>query len=487
LLLLLLLVSTAIPPGSLRAQPFAQTCDEIDPQGCRTVVVIGDTQDIADYEYGLAGLYPRRAWLQGMIDWILRNREPENIDFVLQVGDITEHGWWLPMAPGCLQDCSRPDCHCPAEVAEEWQVFDAQLRRLETARIPFALVPGNHDNIRSRGGPLDGPGFSDYFGPARLAAMPGYLESHTSALSGCTASAWQFSLGVQPLIVLGLPDSSANVPTDPPPDGKHAFDRCPGADPEIDGWANELIERPEHREKPVILLHHRLLEQDLTRRSKWSNVVGHRPERFLAGVSGHWEPSVFPFIAERHTQTGARLGIFAPRVDWQDLPLPGRTQPTAASTFAVIRFHLRGGAPDRLEVRSWSEHFGVAGGFDESPDDDGLALQDYDIFHGRDLDGDGVVDDLDLCPRWPGPSGADTDGDGRGDACECGDQDADGRNTVADLLAIERAVFDPSLAGALCDADGDGRCSVSDILAVNDELYSEGNTSVCARQPVPGP
>jgi len=453
------------------AQPFPQTCDQIDAQNCRTVVVFGDTQDIADYETKIGGQFPRKPWLEAMVDWVIANRAAENIDFVLQVGDITEHGWWLPMSPTCLDDCSGLHCHCPAEIAEEWSVFNEQFRRLELAGIPFALVPGNHDNIRNGGGPLDGAGFFDYYAPTRLAALPGYLEARTSAASGCTATAWQFSLGPEPVIVLALPDSSVNPPSQERPDGSQAIDRCPGNDPELDDWANALIERPEHASKQVILLHHRLLEANLARRDRWRNTISRRAERFIAGVSGHWEPSTFPFVLERHSTAGTLLEVFAPRVDWQDSPLPGMLQPTAASSLAVLRFQLGAGVPDRIEVRPWSAYFGVQSG-------EVLPLREYAIHHDRALD---------ACPHAAAPSGLDTDGDGRGDACECTDENGDGRNTTADVVAINAAIFNPALATPLCDGNDDGRCDVKDLVAAVEEIFSYSSSATCASYPAPGP
>ena len=63
-----------------------------------------------------------------------------------------------------------------------------------------------------------------------------------------------------------------------------------------------------------------------------------------------------------------------------------------------------------------------------------------------DSDGDGFANPLDNCPFFAQQSLADTDGDGRGDACECTDQDGDGRNTVSDLVEINRAMFTPSIS-----------------------------------------
>jgi hypothetical protein len=104
-----------------------------------------------------------------------------------------------------------------------------------------------------------------------------------------------------------------------------------------------------------------------------------------------------------------------------------------------------------------------------------------------DGDGDGIADDGDNCPFYASADLADADGDGRGNVCECGDQNGDGRSTVSDLVAINLAIFNPGLATALCDANGDSLCNVSDIVSTNVEIFSPGNTSTCARQPVPGP
>jgi hypothetical protein len=104
-----------------------------------------------------------------------------------------------------------------------------------------------------------------------------------------------------------------------------------------------------------------------------------------------------------------------------------------------------------------------------------------------DDDGDGIPDAVDDCPFFASADVRDTDGDGRGDVCECTDQNGDGRNDVRDLIAINRAIFDPALVTPLCDGNDDGKCDVNDIIAANREIYSPTNTSTCARQPVPGP
>jgi hypothetical protein len=100
-----------------------------------------------------------------------------------------------------------------------------------------------------------------------------------------------------------------------------------------------------------------------------------------------------------------------------------------------------------------------------------------------DADGDGFADALDRCPAFATPDQSDTDGDGTGDACECGDQNGDGTLSVLDLLAINTALFNPGLQTPRCDANGDGLCTVQDVVAVNAAIY--GAPAWCAMNPRP--
>jgi hypothetical protein len=104
-----------------------------------------------------------------------------------------------------------------------------------------------------------------------------------------------------------------------------------------------------------------------------------------------------------------------------------------------------------------------------------------------DIDNDGTTDLADNCRFYSTPNHSDTDHDGRGDACECTDQNGDGRNTVSDIVAINQAISNPALITPLCDGNNVGGCDVRDIIAANIEIFSPGNTSTCASQPVPGP
>jgi uncharacterized repeat protein (TIGR01451 family) len=100
-----------------------------------------------------------------------------------------------------------------------------------------------------------------------------------------------------------------------------------------------------------------------------------------------------------------------------------------------------------------------------------------------DRDGDGVPDASDVCPDWPDPAQTDVDGNGRGDACECGDQNGDGAVDVRDLVEINVAIFTPLLATPLCDTNDDGLCDVRDLVGVNVRIF--GGPAWCAAYPSP--
>jgi len=132
-------------------------------------------------------------------------------------------------------------------------------------------------------------------------------------------------------------------------------------------------------------------------------------------------------------------------------------------------------------------HLRFRGRFSDPVGGDAIARHSVLVGTSADRDGDEITNLDDNCPYFANPDQDDADEDGRGDACECTDQNGDGLNTVADLVGINLAIFNPGLATPLCDGTNDGLCSVNDIVAANIEIFSPTNTSNCARQPVPGP
>lgn len=98
-----------------------------------------------------------------------------------------------------------------------------------------------------------------------------------------------------------------------------------------------------------------------------------------------------------------------------------------------------------------------------------------------DVDADGIEDAQDNCVHWPNPRQEDVDANRCGNACECGDQNGDGRVDVLDIAAINQALFHRAAAGPLCDTNGDDRCNVSDILGVARKI--SGAAAFCLRFP----
>lgn len=87
-----------------------------------------------------------------------------------------------------------------------------------------------------------------------------------------------------------------------------------------------------------------------------------------------------------------------------------------------------------------------------------------------DGDGDGVPDFIDNCLTVPnGPAQddqADADGDGRGDACECGDVTHDGIVNTTDARLIQRCAVGAIPCDDRCDVTGEGSCSTTDARLI---------------------
>jgi hypothetical protein len=97
---------------------------------------------------------------------------------------------------------------------------------------------------------------------------------------------------------------------------------------------------------------------------------------------------------------------------------------------------------------------------------------DSDCAAAPDTDGDGVPDDADNCPLAPNGDNpgednqADADGDGIGDACECGDISGDGRVNTTDARLIQRCSVGQIPCVGLCDVTGEGNCNTTDARLI---------------------
>ena len=84
-----------------------------------------------------------------------------------------------------------------------------------------------------------------------------------------------------------------------------------------------------------------------------------------------------------------------------------------------------------------------------------------------DEDCDGIAPPIDNCPHVSNADQIDTDTNGIGDACQCGDVTGDGFTNVSDALRIARGeVLSDDPYFDRCDVSGDTLCNVSDALAI---------------------
>jgi hypothetical protein len=87
-----------------------------------------------------------------------------------------------------------------------------------------------------------------------------------------------------------------------------------------------------------------------------------------------------------------------------------------------------------------------------------------------DSDGDGRTDSIDNCPAVWNPGQDDTDTNGIGDACQCGDVNLDGFTNVTDAMWAARGKVPSWVSGsdyhARCDVNGDRFCNVIDALMI---------------------
>ena len=125
-----------------------------------SIVVMTDSQFYAEFHPEI---------LEAQIDWIVANQAAENIIYVAQTGDLKDD-----------QTCDdRAVFFGTGSGRTEWQIADDAYVDLDTANIPYAVLPGNHDFDPVAGACPFGPGgplteYNTRFGPGRFAGDPFY-------------------------------------------------------------------------------------------------------------------------------------------------------------------------------------------------------------------------------------------------------------------------------------------------------------------------
>ena len=301
----------------------------------RTLVVIGDTQSLA---------FPETVHiLREQIDWIRAHKNDENIDFVLQVGDLIEdgnaansggyrtncgptrsecsgnipdvgphaacrlspgEGIVSPLPCGCYVERPGPRGYsCAAtgrDVDAQWKRIKSEFDRL-TGEVPYAVTSGNHDNPspatlgKQPKASAQPRGYTDYFPLAlyrdqqeRFKDSPHALRVLEESPAGEGSYALQFTLGTRQVLLVALADGGIAA----------TLRRV--------AWAKEILTR--YHDLPAIVLSHRYL---------W-------PPTQVPGASQIWD------------------GLIQ--------PVPGRPGPFAGQIFMTVSGHLDTDAKQILDI-----------------------------------------------------------------------------------------------------------------------------------------
>jgi hypothetical protein len=107
-----------------------------------------------------------------------------------------------------------------------------------------------------------------------------------------------------------------------------------------------------------------------------------------------------------------------------------------------------------------------------------------------DCDEDGVFNKIDNCPFWSTTNRTDSNGDGIGNECQCGDTSgpgnvADGSINLLDIFGVNDMILGNIPTTDLCDTNLDGACNLLDIFGVNDRIL--GVPARCIRFPEASP
>ena len=111
-----------------------------------SIILLPDTQYYADK---MADNASNTYYKQ--MQWIIDNENQKNIKFVIHLGDITNNN-----------------------TVGEWIIADQAHAMLDTAGVPYSMVPGNHDYLSSSGFSRGATLYGDYFGSNRFTTRSWY-------------------------------------------------------------------------------------------------------------------------------------------------------------------------------------------------------------------------------------------------------------------------------------------------------------------------
>lgn len=229
--------------GSASPATNSQAGGRIDTEHPRfTLAVVPDTQYQFDQDRG------DPAPLTATFEYLIDQREAENIVFTAHLGDVTENAQ-----------------------ASEFALADPVFKVMDRARMPYSVLAGNHDIDSSKDDTRGPSAYLDTFGPERFKRMPTY--------GGSTANGYNsyhvFRAAGQQWLLLAMDWR--------PSDASFA-------------WARDVIAK--HPKLPVILTIHELVNADHGQpvayftdfgNRAWDQLVNDNDQIFLT-LNGHYWP-----------------------------------------------------------------------------------------------------------------------------------------------------------------------------------------------------
>ncbi|MBQ6819375.1 MAG: metallophosphoesterase [Clostridia bacterium] len=209
--------------------------DHTPSPGEYSMVVIPDVQE-------LTAIYPEK--LNRLMDWIVANKDKENIRFVIDVGDVTWNG------------------HAMNTV--EYQTAADAFQKLRSAGIEYSVCYGNHDYTPGNG--RDTRLFNQYFPWSVLSGFDSYGGTMTPNNSENTYFCFE-AAGNRYLVV--------------------SLEISP--EPNTVAWANEVIARHPHHQ--TIIVTHQYLSNQYGQyapngQALWNDLVSQHPNVILV-ICGH--------------------------------------------------------------------------------------------------------------------------------------------------------------------------------------------------------
>ncbi|WP_295837016.1 LamG-like jellyroll fold domain-containing protein [uncultured Microbacterium sp.] len=178
----LLGVGAAAPATAAEARTASTAAPTATPRSSFVLPVLPDTQFYS--RYSASQFMPQYGTnpFEVQNQWIVDNKAALNIPFALQLGDVVDQQW----------------------VSGEWDAADRAMKILENGRVPYSIIPGNHDvaDQSARSSTGNAANYLARFGATRLAAQAG--STLLGTFQNGYSSAYRFTAEGRPFIVLSL-------------------------------------------------------------------------------------------------------------------------------------------------------------------------------------------------------------------------------------------------------------------------------------------